>query len=72
MFGLALKGAESTRDLGVIISNNLKPSQQCITAAKKANRVLGMVYRNINNKSPRVMRKLYMQLVGVYRGEQQR
>jgi hypothetical protein len=63
MSGNAVNRVEETKDLGVWISSNLKPSHQCIAAAKKANRVLGMVYRNIQHKSPKIIKKLYLQLV---------
>jgi hypothetical protein len=63
MSGNAVNRAEETKDLGVCITSNLKPSHQCIAAAKKANRVLGMVYRNIQHKSPKIIKKLYLQLV---------
>ena len=43
---LALATTEEERDLGVIISSNLKPSAQCLKAANKAMSVLGMVKRN--------------------------
>ena len=41
---LTLATTEEERDLGVIISSNLKPSAQCL--ANKAMSVLGMVKRN--------------------------
>ena len=34
-------------DLGVIISQDLKPSKQCVNAVKKANMTLGMMKRHI-------------------------
>ena len=43
---LTLATTEEERDLGVIISSNLKPSAQCLKAANKAMSVLGMVKRN--------------------------
>jgi len=33
------------KDLGVYITSDLKPTEQCIQAAKKAQSVLGMIYR---------------------------
>ena len=33
------------KDIGVFISTNLKSSQQCSEAVKKANQVLGMINR---------------------------
>ena len=43
-YTLTLATTEEERDLGVIISSNLKPSAQCL--ANKAMSVLGMVKRN--------------------------
>ena len=34
------------KDLGVYITSDLKPTEQCIQAAKKAQSVLGMIYRH--------------------------
>ena len=41
-----LQEVEEEKDLGVLISNDLKPSKQCVAAANKARSVLGMIYRN--------------------------
>ena len=43
------KTAESVRekwDIGVVIADNCKVSNQCSVAAGKANRILGMIKRN--------------------------
>jgi hypothetical protein len=61
--GVTLAEVTEARDLGVIVHQSLKPSCQCLQAAKKANRVLGMIHRTITNKSPKIMVKLYKQLV---------
>ncbi|PIK53867.1 putative ATP-binding cassette sub-family F member 2 [Apostichopus japonicus] len=36
------------RDLGIYIDSSLQPSKQCLEAAKRGNRVLGMIKRNFN------------------------
>ena len=41
--GEVLQSVTEETDLGVIISNDLKPSKQCISAVKKANMTLGMI-----------------------------
>ena len=44
-----LQSIDKERDLGVIISDDLKVSSQCVNAASKANKVLGMVKRQFKN-----------------------
>jgi len=41
-----LESVQQERDLGIIVSSNLKSSQQCIKAAATARRVIAMVRRN--------------------------
>ena len=40
LFGQNLTKVTSERDLGVIISNDLKPTKHCISASEKANEIL--------------------------------
>ena len=61
--GEAIQTVQETKDLGVIVHESLKTSRQCLEAAKKANRMLGMVRRTIKCKSPKIMLKLYKQLI---------
>ena len=63
MGGKELEITKEERDLGVITTDNFKSSQQCNTAAKKANRVLGMIRRVINTRSAKVLLPLYKALV---------
>ena len=49
------------KDLGVLITNDLKASQQCTAACNKANRVLGMINRTIVCKE--ILLNLYKSLV---------
>jgi len=51
------------KDLGIVISSDLKCSQQCLYAYSKANRVLGMIRRPIINKKLRIMLSLYKTLI---------
>jgi len=51
------------KDLGVMISSDLKPSQQCNQAYLKANRILGMIKRTISYKSRSILLQLYKSLV---------
>jgi len=47
----------------VLITNDLKASNQCVQACNKANRVLGMIHRTIIYKTKDVLLKLYKSLV---------
>jgi len=39
------------RDLGVIVSEDLKWENQCIAVVKKANKILGMIKRKFADRS---------------------
>jgi len=58
-----LETSSMEKDLGVIISSDLKPSQQCNQAHAKANRILGMIKRTISYKSRGILLQLYKSLV---------
>jgi len=58
-----LQTVEVDKDLGVIISSDLKCSQQCRYAYTKASRVMGMIRRTISYKEPKIMLSLYKTLV---------
>jgi ribonuclease P/MRP protein subunit RPP40 len=63
MNGRTLSVVDEERDLGVIISKDLKFAKNCKSACKKANQMLGFIARNIDFKTPEVMRQLYNSLV---------
>jgi len=44
--GVKLKEVTEEKDLGIVVSNNLKPSLQCARTAQKALQVLGIIKRN--------------------------
>ena len=58
-----LNNVKQEKDLGVIINCNLKVSDQCIAASKKANMMLGLISRNFYHKAPEVMKKFYTAFV---------
>ena len=51
------------RDLGIFISNDLKPTQQVQKAASKANMVLAMLRNTFVTKDPNLWKRLYMTYV---------
>ena len=59
MQGQWLESSHSERDLGVIISNDLKTHSQCVKAKNKAEKMLGIIKRNVSYKSKEVVTKLY-------------
>src|SRR6267154_3549822 len=58
-----LKEVEDEKDLGVIVQNNLKVSEQCLKVVKTANRALGMISRTFQNKSKEIIIPLYKSIV---------
>ena len=47
------------KDLGVVVQDDLKMSKQCSDRMKKANKILGMIKRNITCKSKEMIVRLY-------------
>ena len=62
-----LNNVKQEKDLDVIINCNLKVSDQCIVASKKANMMLGLISRNFDHKSPEATKKLYTAFVRPHR-----
>jgi len=58
-----LKKSVQERDLGIIVDNKLKFSEQCNVAIKNANSTLGLIRRNIKNKNKNIITRLYKGLV---------
>ena len=59
MGGRELGETEEEKDLGVLVTKNLKPSAQCAKAAKKANAVLGQIVRAFHFRTKEVLGKLF-------------
>ena len=58
MLSQGMQEVDVERDLGVLVSSDLKVSVQCTNACSKANKMLGMINRCIGNKSSDVMVRL--------------
>ena len=63
MDGCKLGTTECERDIGVLIRNNLKPSQQCKNAAQTAGAVLAQITRSFHYRDKVVFKNLYQQYV---------
>ena len=59
----ALGKTHSARDLGVQVSGDLRPRQQCILTRNRANKILGCIGRCLTNRTPEVILRLYLALV---------
>ena len=57
--GVVLGESQVEKDLGVLVHNSLKPSQQCAAAAKKANMMLGRMARSLSYRDKDTWIKLY-------------
>ena len=58
-----LEAVHKERDLGIMITKDLKCSKQCLNAAKAANKILGMIKRTFTCKSKEIILHLYKSLV---------
>jgi ribonuclease P/MRP protein subunit RPP40 len=58
-----LENTEIERDIGVNVSNSLKPSLQCAQAAKTAQSVLSQISRAFHYRDRHTFKKLYVQYV---------
>ncbi len=59
MLDQKLDNIKQEKGLGVIKRCDLKMSDQCTAASKKANMMLGLILRNFNHKSRDGMKRLY-------------
>jgi len=59
MTGEVLDKVLVEKDLGIMVSSDVKSSQQCVVACNKANRVWGMIRRTISYKAQWMMVNLY-------------
>ena len=59
MGGQVLEPIDSEKDVGILIDKSLKPSQQCLKAATRANQVLGQLARAVGWRDKDTFLKLY-------------
>jgi len=68
MNDIKLEYVSEEKDLAVIISEDLKYEKQCSEAARKANRMLGMIKCNFIDRSKETIILLYKSLVRPHLG----
>ena len=61
--GVPLRKSSLEKDLGVLVSDDLKSSQQVKAAAAKANKMVGLIRRNCCYLNTDMCRTLYCTLV---------
>ena len=63
MNGKHLAKVEQEKDLGVVISSDLKPSKQCSEVVKTANKLIGFIGRSFEFRTEEIILNLYNALV---------
>ena len=63
LLGKELEICNEERDLGVIITNDLKSTKQCIAVEKKAQKILGYIKRQFTTRKEETILTLYKALV---------
>jgi hypothetical protein len=63
MNGQVLEASSEERDIGVVVTENLKPSAQCAKAARTAQSVLGQLIRAFHYRDRHIFMRLYKQYV---------
>ena len=63
LLGKIISVTKEDKDLGVYFSENFKPHINCKKVCKTANKITGLIRRNISNKTREGMMILYKTLV---------
>ena len=63
MNGVTMQMVKDEKDLSVIVSADMKWERQCIEVVKKANKMLGLIKRNFQDRSKDTIVPLYKSLV---------
>jgi len=61
--GSILESVNEEKDLGTIISEDLKWNKQCSAAVSKANKILGIIKHSFSDRSKEIVIPLYKSLV---------
>ena len=61
--GTEISKVQEEKDLGIVISEDLKPKKHIARIVKKTNRILGMIYRTITCKNKENIMNLYKTLI---------
>ena len=60
---ILLEDVEEEKDLGVIMNNKFNVGSHCAKVTKKANQVLGLIYRTFSKKNKHIIIKVYKSFV---------
>jgi len=63
MNGMELKSTKTEKDLGVVMSSDLKSTDHCLLAYNKASRMLGMMGRTMKSRNPEILLNIYKYIV---------
>ena len=63
MDAIQIQEVHEEKDLGLIVSDDLKWDKQCVAVVKKANKLLGMIKRNFIDRSKATILALYNGLI---------
>jgi len=63
MDAIQIQAVHEEKDLGVIVSDDLKWDKQCVAVVKKTNKLLRMIKRNFIDRSIATILALYKSLI---------
>ena len=63
MDAVQLQVVHEEKDLGVVVTDDLKWEKQCVAAVKQANKVLGMIKHSFTDRKIETIMALYKSLV---------
>ena len=63
LMGSELSVTAQERDLGVLVDNSMKVSTQCAAAIRKANSMLGVIKKGVENRTANIIMPLYKSMV---------